>query len=79
MSPKSEVLSPTDSLPEPIIFTIAAAVDYLKKIGVEDVTEWTLHQKIREGKLPALRIGRKHKVSKDDLIAMLKSLRRARG
>jgi hypothetical protein len=60
------------------VFTVAAAVVFLKGIGVEDATPWAIHQRIREGKLRNVGIGRKHKVMKEDLLAMLKNGRKAR-
>jgi hypothetical protein len=61
------------------IFTVAAAVLYLKSIGLEDATPWSINQKIREGKLRTIRVGRKFKVFKADLHAMVeKSATRAR-
>ncbi len=63
-------------LAEQEYFTVGAAVLYLKSIGLEDVTEWTLYQRIRQGKLPRLMFGRKFKVSKASLHALLEKTER---
>jgi hypothetical protein len=63
-------------LAEQEYFTVAAAVLYLKGIGLDDVTEWSLHQRIRQGKLPHLQVGRKFKVAKSDLHSMLEKSKR---
>jgi hypothetical protein len=57
-------------------FTIPDAVIFLRSLGIDDVTEWAIHEKIREGKLPRVPFGRRFKVAKDDLLAMLKIIRK---
>jgi hypothetical protein len=46
---------PIDELDRPR--TVRQLAEYLRSMG-EDVSRWWLHRQIREGRLPAVRVGR---------------------
>ena len=58
------------------VFSLSAGAEYLRSIGADGVTSWTLRRLVTSGVLKHLKLGRKYFITREALDAMVDRLER---